>query len=277
MLHPHLQNQIHDHLGKSFEVSDKLFMFLKEISKTYEQYDEIRRENEELRKTNLQLENFVYSVSHDLRAPLGSMKGVITITEEETKEEMTIEHMKLLKESIHKLDHFIIDVLDYCRSKRLEMKPESINFREIIEDIASGLKHLSQGEKNVDIKVTVDQNNEFCSDRVGLSIVLNNLVSNAIRYKDPKSSEPFVNIEVSTSDDKANIIVKDNGIGISKELQGKIFDMFYRVSDESEGTGLGLFLVKETVDKLQGQIKVESELGKGSVFRILIPNNINLV
>jgi len=273
MLNPHLQNQLQDYLGKSFDVPDKLMNFLKEVSKTYDQFQEVKVESDELKKTNIQLENFVYSVSHDLRAPLSSMKGVIEITEEETEEELTREHMGLLKGSIQKLDHFILDVLDYCRSKRLEMKAEQIDFKVMIDDIADNLKHMDQGDTNVAIKVNIDQSKNFCSDRVGVSIVLNNLVSNAIRYRNPESNQPYVNIEVSATDDRANIVVKDNGIGISKELQGKIFDMFYRVSDETDGTGLGLFLVKETIEKLHGQIKVESELGKGSVFRILIPNN----
>ncbi len=86
MLNPHLQNQLQDYLGKSFDVPDKLMNFLKEVSKTYDQFQEVKVESEELRKTNIQLENFVYSVSHDLRAPLSSMKGVIEITQEETKE-----------------------------------------------------------------------------------------------------------------------------------------------------------------------------------------------
>ena len=276
MLNPHLQNQLQDYLGKSFDVPDKLMNFLKEVSKTYDQFQEVKVESEELRKTNIQLENFVYSVSHDLRAPLSSMKGVIEITQEETSEELTREHMGLLKGSIEKLDHFILDVLDYCRSKRLEMKADQIDFKMMIDDIADNLKHMNQNESNVDIKVKVEQDITFCSDKVGVSIVLSNLVSNAIRYRDRNSNQSFVNIEVTATDEKANIVVKDNGIGISKELQGKIFDMFYRISDETDGTGLGLFLVKETIDKLHGQIKVESELGKGSVFRILIPNINNV-
>ena len=276
MLNPHLQNQLQDYLGKSFDVPDKLMNFLKEVSKTYDQFQEVKVESEELRKTNIQLENFVYSVSHDLRAPLSSMKGVIEITQEETKEDLTREHMGLLKGSIEKLDHFILDVLDYCRSKRLEMKADQIDFKLMIDDIADNLKHMNQNESNVDIKIKVEQENTFCSDKVGVSIVLNNLVSNAIRYRDRNSNQPFVNIEVTATDERANIIVKDNGIGINKDLQGKILDMFYRISDETDGTGLGLFLVKETIDKLHGQIKVESELGKGSVFRILIPNINNV-
>lgn len=247
---------------------------LNSISETYDQFENLAEENAELKKTNEQLDHFVYSVSHDLRAPLSSMKGVVEITEQESEEALTLEHMKLLAGSIQKLDHFILDVLDYCRSKRLEIKSERIDFRELIESISDNLRHMNCGNRNVDIKVSINQHNDFCSDKVGVGIVLNNLVSNAIRYQNPLSADPFVNIEVEAIGETANIIVKDNGIGISKEVQTKIFDMFYRVSDETDGTGLGLFLVKETIEKLNGKINVESELGKGSVFQILIPNNV---
>ena len=270
MLNPLLQNQVRLHFGNSIEMPDKFMELLNSISDTYDQFETLAEENSELKKTNEQLDHFVYSVSHDLRAPLSSMKGLVEITEEETAEPVTLEHMKLLLGSIGKLDHFILDVLDYCRSKRLEIKPERIDFKELIENISDKLRHMNSGNRNVDIKITITQNKEFCSDRIGVGIVLNNLVSNAIRYQNPMSERPFVDIEVEATDKTANIIVKDNGIGISKEGQTKIFDMFYRVSDETDGTGLGLFLVKETIEKLNGKINVESELGKGSIFQILI-------
>lgn len=274
MLNPLLQNQVRFHFGNSIEIPDKFMELLNSISDTYDQFETLAEENSELKKTNDQLDHFVYSVSHDLRAPLSSMKGLVEITEEETAEPVTLEHMKLLLGSIGKLDHFILDVLDYCRSKRLEIKPERIDFKELIENISDNLRHMNSGNRNVDIKISITQYKEFCSDKIGVGIVLNNLVSNAIRYQNPMSEQPFVDIEVEATDKTANIIVKDNGIGISKEGQTKIFDMFYRVSDETDGTGLGLFLVKETIEKLNGKINVESELGKGSVFQILIPNNV---
>ncbi len=274
MLNPLLQNQVRLHFGRSIEMPEKFMDLLNSISETYDQFENLAEENAELKKTNEQLDHFVYSVSHDLRAPLSSMKGVVEITEQESEEALTLEHMKLLAGSIQKLDHFILDVLDYCRSKRLEIKSERIDFRELIESISDNLRHMNCGNRNVDIKVSITQHNDFCSDKVGVGIVLNNLVSNAIRYQNPLSADPFVNIEVEAIGETANIIVKDNGIGISKEVQTKIFDMFYRVSDETDGTGLGLFLVKETIEKLNGKINVESELGKGSVFQILIPNNV---
>ena len=253
---------------------DRFMELLISINDVYFQYESLAIENSELKRRNEQLDHFVYSVSHDLRAPLSSMKGLIEITEQETQESLTLEHMKLLAGSIHKLDHFILDVLDYCRSKRLEIKPERIDFKELIENISDNLRHMNSGNRNVEIKISIVQQKDFCSDKIGVGIVLNNLVSNAIRYQNPLCDQPFVNIEVDASEMTANIIVKDNGIGISKDVQAKIFNMFYRVSDKTDGTGLGLFLVKETIEKLNGEINVESELGKGSVFQILIPNNV---
>jgi signal transduction histidine kinase len=230
-------------------------------------------QREELKKANNELDNFVYSVSHDLRAPLSSMKGVIEITELDTQEEDTRTHMQLLKGSIKKLDRFILDILDYSRNSRLQVKNEMINFREMLTDITENLKHMTTGNKNVDITINVNEEKPFQSDKTRLNVILNNLVSNAIRYSNPEEENPFVSIHIDTSDTEANIVVRDNGIGIQKEQHQKIFDMFYRVSENSVGSGLGLYLVKETVAKLNGRIKIDSELGLGTEFRILIPND----
>ena len=234
------------------------------------------QEKKELVKANMELDKFVYSVSHDLRAPLSSMTGVVEIAEEETQEPVVLENLNYLKGSIKKLDTFIGDILDYSRNSRLEVKKEEINFSEVLRDITTNLKYMSANEKSVkQVKIDIDINEDvkFHSDKSRLNVVLNNLISNAIRYQNPKADDPFVNIKVDTSDTEANIVVRDNGIGISKELHDKIFEMFYRVSESSVGSGLGLYIVKETVGKLNGSIQVESEPGKGTSINILIPNN----
>src|ERR1043165_1850697 len=110
----------------------------------------------ELKKANSELDNFVYSVSHDLRAPLSSMKGVIEITEMETQEKDTLTHMGLLKSSIKKLDRFILDILDYSRNSRLAVKKEKINFKEMLSDITENLKHMTGCKGNVNIKVKIN-------------------------------------------------------------------------------------------------------------------------
>jgi signal transduction histidine kinase len=227
--------------------------------------------NSELKKANHELDKFVYSCSHDLRAPLSSMLGIISISLEETSDPGMVEHLGMLKKSINKLDGFISDILDYSRNARTEIKKEEIDFKEVLSDLTNDLKHMNGN--TVDIKTDIRTESPFYSDRSRINIVLNNLVSNAIRYQNPKINDPFVDIKVDTSDTETHIIVKDNGIGIPKEHQQKIFDMFYRVSKNSVGSGLGLYIVKEAIDKLNGRIEVESEPGQGTTFNVYIPNN----
>ena len=236
---------------------------------------ELKLENSisELKKTNAELDKFVYSVSHDLRAPLSSMLGVIEISEEDTTDEMMLTHLKMLKNSIKKLDGFILDILDYSRNARLEIKKEVIDFNEMLSDITQNLKYMGGINRIVDIQVEVNEKLKIRSDKSRLNIILNNLVSNAIRYQNEQTPNPFVNIKIDTSDTETGIIIKDNGIGISAESQAKVFEMFYRVSEASVGSGLGLYIVKEAVEKLHGEIELESTPGTGSTFKIRIPNN----
>lgn len=233
----------------------------------------LKKQNLELQKINSELDKFVYSVSHDLRAPLTSVMGLVEIAEEETKEPFTLEYLMLIEKSIHKLDRFILDILDYSRNSRMEVKSEDINCREWLDEIIQDLKFLNTGPRKVKINVEVTGPPSFRADKNRLSIVLNNLISNAIRYRDPGSDNPYVHIKASISDMEVNIAVSDNGTGIREAQQEKIFEMFYRASEKSVGSGLGLYIVKEAMKKIGGDIHLESEVGKGSVFRIHIPVN----
>jgi len=227
----------------------------------------------DLKKTNSELDKFVYSVSHDLRAPLSSMLGVIELSEDDTNDEQMLDHLKMLKNNINKLDGFILDILDYSRNARIEIKKEEINFKEMVNDITQNLKYMGGANRMVDIKVEVSDKSKVNSDKTRLSIILNNLVSNAIRYQNSQIPNPFVDIKIDTSDTETGIIIRDNGIGIGKEAQAKVFNMFYRVSESSVGSGLGLYIVREAIEKLQGEIAIDSELGVGTTFIIKIPNN----
>jgi len=238
--------------------------------KTYE--EALEKSNTELRKSNQELDKFVYSVSHDLRAPLLSMQGLVDITEEETIEELTRENMLMLRGSIRRLDTFIADILNYSRNARMEIKNVTIDFTEVLNHITNDLQYMNQSSKKVDITTSVNQNSTFCSDNGRLCIVLNNLISNAIRYHNPKADNPFVRIMVNSNEKNATIEIEDNGIGIPEQFHQKVFDMFYRVSENSTGSGLGLYIVKETLSKLKGEIMVDSQPGRGTKFTLTIPN-----
>ncbi|WP_166923391.1 sensor histidine kinase [Flavobacterium poyangense] len=229
-------------------------------------------ENQELRTANYELDRFVYSTSHDLRAPLNSMLGLIEIAKEDTSEELTLEHLKMLNVSAKKLDSFICDILDYSRNSRMEVAIEKINFAAILNDVTQNLKFIGDNNRMVDFKIEITGQKVIYSDKNRLITIFNNLVSNAIRYQNPKTETPFVRIKVDTTQTETRIEIQDNGIGIDKEFQTKIFNMFYRVSHKSVGSGLGLYIVKEAVSKLNGEINVQSEIGIGTTFTIKIPN-----
>lgn len=235
--------------------------------------ENLELQNLELKKTNSELDKFVYSVSHDLRAPLTSMLGVINISLKKTNEHQTKAHLDMLKKSVNKLDGFIADILHYSRNARLEIKKDKINLKELLDDIWNDLKHIGDSNRQVEFKCTVDESVYINSDKTRLSILLNNLISNAIRYQNHQTPNPYVEISVNMTDSVTEIKIKDNGIGIKKEFHSQIFDMFYRVSDQSEGSGLGLYIAKESLDKLKGSIGMQSEFGKGTVFTITLPNN----
>ena len=131
---------------------------------------------------------------------------------------------------------------------------------------------MSAGKSNVQVRITIQENDTFHSDRARIGIILNNLVSNSMRYSNANCLDPYVQIDVSFNSLGANLIIRDNGIGIAPEYHPKIFDMFFRVSNESTGSGLGLYLVKETIDKLNGKLEFTSEPGIGTEFKIFVPN-----
>jgi signal transduction histidine kinase len=233
----------------------------------------LMKSNDELKKTNKELDSFVYSVSHDLRAPLSSMLGVVGLCEMGTLDPFMQKNVSLLKSSIKKLDGFIIDILDYSRNSRLEVDCQEIHFADILTDISGNLKFMGvEGQGKVDIRTTIRNGVPFYSDKSRIGMILNNLISNGIRYQNPQTADPFVEINVDVTESAADIRVKDNGIGIDEENQAKVYNMFYRVSSNSIGSGLGLYIVKEAVEKLHGVIELRSEFGKGCEFSIRLPN-----
>lgn len=258
-------NMLHDDAIKGIVVNFRDVT----IRKEYEHA--LRESNEELKKSNNELDKFVYSVSHDLRAPLSSIIGMVELIEADATDELLKGDLKLIKDSINKLDGFILDILDYSRNSRMELRTEHVHFAPMVDDIISRLKYMTT-DRAMEISVAIDEQVPFHSDSSRIGIILNNLVSNAIRYSDAAKPASFINVSVTTDAEKATISVKDNGIGISKEKHDKIFEIFYRVSKVSKGSGLGLYILKETVEKLGGTIQLHSELTQGSEFIISLPN-----
>jgi signal transduction histidine kinase len=235
--------------------------------------DALLHQNEELTKINKELDSFVYSVSHNLKAPLMSVLGLLNLAkmEDEKLGNAFAVYLQMMEKSIHKLDETLKEILDYSRNARKELCVEPIDIRRIINDNLEKMQYMP-GANLIEKTVDIECGGEFYSDPYRLSVILNNLISNAIKYSDPNKETPFLKIDVSFSDNKMLLVFEDNGIGIDEAYVSRVFDMFFRATMQKEGAGLGLYIVKETVDKLQGHIDVVSRQGKGTRFTIEIPN-----
>ena len=242
-----------------------------DITQRKEAEEKLKRQFVELEKTNSELDKFVYSASHDLRAPLTSVLGLIGLSKMDTEDNQTLDYLDMMEKSINRLDGFVIDIINYSRNTRLEVQKEKIDFNLIISETFENLKYIDGADK-IETKININEKTPFYSDKSRLRVIFNNLISNATRYHKPELDHPYVKVNVNASNEKVVIQVKDNGVGIDKKYIDKIFDMFYKISKNSLGSGLGLYIVRETINKLEGTISVESEIDKGCTFTIEIPN-----
>ena len=236
-----------------------------------EMNEEIQEKNEALKKMNIELDSFVNRTSHDLRAPLTSVLGINKLVRDENKSVDFKQYLAMQEKTLIRMDSLINDIIDFSKNKRLDLELKDINFTELvthaIEDHA-----FMQNAQEIEKKVTIEQFEKFISDPRRISIILNNLVSNAIKYADLSKPHPELSLHVKVMDNMATIEVSDNGIGIEEQHLDKIFTLFYRVTNTTDGAGLGLYIIKETVDKLSGYIIINSHKNDGTNIKVILPN-----
>ncbi len=230
----------------------------------------LKQNNKELKKINKEMDKFVYSVTHDLRAPLMSLLGLIKISKDESHEVELLKYLEMMETSVYKLDDFIKDIIDFSRNARTEVEKKPIDFEKFIYEVWHNLEYISDSEK-VEFQYINELDRSYEGDQKRLSIVLSNLLSNAIRYQNYSRSNAVIRVKVEREDECLKLTVHDNGPGIPEEYQEKVFDMFFRANDTKNGSGLGLYIVKETVEKLGGVIRLKSNSIFGSSFQIFLP------
>jgi len=242
-----------------------------DISKAKTTEKVLEDKNKTLIKLNSQLDQLVYRTTHDLKAPLSSVSGILNLMEVEKDEDMLKKYHLLIKKSLERLDNSISTIINYSKNNKEQLNIDSIDFELFINELVDSVKY-SENARDIDFQFHVYQKNEFKNDKERLNAILGNLVSNAIRYRNSFINKAsFVKIEIVVFEERALISVIDNGVGIAEEHKGKVFDMFYRASEKS-GTGLGLFIVKEVVHLIGGEISLETERGVGTTFKVEIPN-----
>lgn len=232
--------------------------------------EQLVRQFNELETANEELDKFVYSVSHDLRSPLTSILGVLNIADEEIIDEDVLRYLGLIRTSINKLDNTVRDIIDYSRNSRMKFVYRNIKLAEVINKCLEGLMHFDNFKK---VKIITDfvNTNSIVSDEYRLTLILKNLLANSIKFSRKNSRNPFVKISLEKTETDYILSITDNGIGIDNDKLDKIFDQFYKANDNFYGTGLGLYITKLAVKKLNGTITVSSKLNRGSTFTVTLP------
>lgn len=232
---------------------------------------EIAAQAETLKVLNEELDLFVYRSSHDLKAPLSSVLGLVDILKMDIKDRAVLGYLDKIKLSVDKLMLVLQDLTNYSRNSRLQIENTLIDFNQIIQRSLEELHYLEKLSK-ITMERSIISPFPFYSDANRLSIIITNLLSNAIVHHDLDKPHPTISIEIKNDREKATISIADNGKGIPDGIQEKVFDMFYKGTNDSQGSGLGLYITKGVVKKLNGTISFTSKEKEGTTFLVGIPN-----
>ena len=218
---------------------------------------------------NKELDGFISKVSHDLKAPLQSIRGLVNLGSQDR--ENLVRYLDLVNTNVDKLQDYINQLAHYVRSDT-SLRVECIDFRGMIEQVFKSHKFMPNAHK-ITLKTRLDQKAPVYSNAFTLKLVLNNMISNAIKYHDFDQKKPQINISIKSNSKQYQLYVRDNGTGIAEDRVANIFDRFERASTQPGGSGLGLCIVKNALEKIGGEINVTSKKGIGTEFIVSIPNN----
>jgi signal transduction histidine kinase len=245
------------------------------IQNAYEIYitrEKLNRKISELEKTNDELNRFVYSTSHDLRSPLASVMGILNLAKMENSVQDPNGYLGMIETCVNKMDTFIQKIIEYYKSIRVEQEYTRIDFNVLLEE---SIQLFKMQRPDISYSIHVDQPGDFMNDAFRMSVIIDNLISNAVKYQKPSEPNPKVEVTVKADERKATIKIEDNGVGILDNHLNNIFKMFFRSNNTVNGLGIGLYIVKEALTRIGGEISVHSTHGEGTAFYLEIPNYIN--
>jgi signal transduction histidine kinase len=220
-------------------------------------------------ESNQELDTFFYKASHDLKGPLASILGIVNVARLENKDDVIEKYFKMIDTSVRRLDRTLMDLIELARTRKGVSKLSRIYVRALVDEILQSLSH-TVNFSGIKFEIEVDGSLGINADKVLVLSVFQNLIHNAINYGNKE--HPVIKIHVDATLNGIKLEVTDNGKGIADHVKHRVFEMFYRGHPDSSGSGLGLFIVKNAIEKLKGKVWFESEDGKGASFYAEIPN-----
>lgn len=231
----------------------------------------VLKQNNDLVKVNNELDSFVYKASHDLRAPLVSVMGLISIMRQTKNESELSSYMDMQEKSILKLDLHIRDILDLSKNARVEIQKQSFDIEKLVLECYKNLENF-QTDRKIELVLNTTGSPIILSDKARWTTILDNVLSNSIKYYDMSKENSVIKVEINhTKEHKILVSVKDNGVGIIQNQLSKVFNMYHRAHSTSFGSGLGLYIVKEMIEKMGGEVRITSEYGQFTQLTIDLP------
>ena len=194
---------------------------------------------------------------------------------QEVTQNATMWYLSFVEKRMLDLDRFTRSMLSYGKEQRSEVRFTPIDFEEIVQHCWLDLQYLPTFAR-LNKTFQIQKNYlAFQSDPFRLAIIFSNILSNAVKYQNTQRDDSFVDIKIVQNYDHALVTIRDNGIGVEQSYIDKVFDMFFRATDKSDGSGLGMYIVQQTIERLDGEISFESKVGEGTIITMRLPNDLN--
>ena len=247
------------------ERTEQLYNANKELKSTLETN---RRQTKIIEDKNAELDAFFYRISHDLKGPIASLLGLAELAKMEVNDEPARGYLEKQHSQVERLNNIITGLINLTQLNHADLGKQEIEFDKMIEECIGSFQGMPNFS-NITFRKMVQAGIQFQTEWTLLNAIIQNLIENAIKYS--RRQSPYVEVRVTTENGHIVLEVQDNGQGIAKEHQVRIFEMFFRATPNASGRGLGLYILKRSVDKLKGTIDIKSEVNYGSTFTVRLP------
>ncbi|MEN9640416.1 MAG: hypothetical protein RLZZ262_2285 [Bacteroidota bacterium] len=264
------KGHVYRYISKPWNI-EELRLCINTCIEKYDREVELLAKTAALEKSNSELEKFVYSASHDLKAPIASILGLIQVVKMQNNNNSIDPMIQMIDTSAHRLNEFVTNIIHYYQN----LKTEEVLKELALEDMVNGLieKHRTHYDASaVQVETNFAQSAPFLVDEYRLNIVLSHIIANSFKFLDPNKDVSRINLSSVINREKLFLKLQDNGVGIPADKLPDVFEMFNRNDPKNVGSGIGLYIAKESVNRLQGKIHVESTEGQGTTIILEVPN-----
>jgi len=230
----------------------------------------LKRIEAELVIKNSDLNTFIYKASHDLKGPLVSVMGLTGMVNYEIKDAKALTYFDMIHKTMSNLNNVLKSLIEIASVEKTKREREKINFKNKLGKVITALA-INPDYQNVKLDIEIDVKKDVYTNPKLLFAILQNILENSFKYRNTKSTTPFIHISIQNFYKGVQIVIEDNGIGIRQDFQDKVYDMFFRGTNQAEGNGLGLYLVRNYVYKMGGEINLKSEEDKGTTVTVYLP------